>query len=202
MRAAVLRLAVFGLAPAVRFDAVANRFAYLASIHRPLTVYGGGQQVRPQLHVSDASSAIRFALAHPAEAAGGLYNVVGEHVSVQGLVDMIRALRPEVDVRYTERILTHLVRGGREPVQRIGLVPLVGLDAGLAELMNRLRAFSVPARGRGAFDSRLNAVSRQPSVFALLPPCPLSTRWKDEVQHGTQPQGRVCTPAPARWAIL
>jgi UDP-glucose 4-epimerase len=39
----VLRLAtVFGYAPMMRFDAVANRFAYLAGVGRPLTVYGTG----------------------------------------------------------------------------------------------------------------------------------------------------------------
>src|SRR5690606_11511956 len=64
----VLRLAtVFGRAPVMRFDAVANRFAYLAGVGRPLTVFGSGEQIRPLFHVRDASSALRFCLVREAE---------------------------------------------------------------------------------------------------------------------------------------
>jgi len=144
MPATILRLSpVFGLAPAVRFDAVANRFAYLSSIHRALTVYGDGQQVRPQLHVSDASSAIRFALTHSAEMMGGIYNVSAENVSVLEVVEAIRALKPDVEVRYTEQdVFTHLsyaVDGGK--FSALGWYPQVGLEAGLAELLDHMRAF-------------------------------------------------------------
>jgi UDP-glucose 4-epimerase len=154
VRTAVLRLGtVFGLAPALRFDAVANRFAYLVSVQRPLTVYGDGQQTRPQLHVSDASSAIRFALVHPDQMAGSVYNVVGENASVLALVDALRALRPGVDVRYTEQdVLTHLsfaVDGGR--LNGLGWYPQVSLEAGLAELLDHMRAFE-PFRPAGAVD--------------------------------------------------
>jgi UDP-glucose 4-epimerase len=150
----ILRLGtVFGLAPAVRFDAVANRFVYLAGIHRPLTIYGTGEQVRPQLHVSDASSAIRFALAHAAQMAGGTYNVVGENASVLALVEAIRALRPGIGVRYTEQdVLTHLsfaIDGSK--LNGLGWYPQVSLEAGLAELLDHMRGFA-PFRSGGAGD--------------------------------------------------
>lgn len=140
----VLRLgSVFGYAPAVRFDAVANRFAYLASVHRALTVYGSGEQRRPLLHIGDASRAIRFALANRAQVAGELFNVVGENISVLGLVEAIRALRPDVSVRFTEQdVLTHLsfaVNGGK--LNALGWYPEMGLEAGLAELLDHMRGF-------------------------------------------------------------
>jgi UDP-glucose 4-epimerase len=148
----ILRLGpVFGFAPAVRFDAVANRFAYLASIHRALTIYGDGKQVRPQLHISDASSAIRFALAHPETMAGGVYNVVGENASVLDLAEAIRALRPAVDLRYTEQdVLTHLsfaLDGSK--LNALGWYPQVSLEAGLAELMDHLQGFQAFRPGGG-----------------------------------------------------
>ena len=140
----VLRLGpVFGLAPAVRFDAVANRFAYLASVHRALTVYGTGEQRRPQLHVSDASSAIRFALTHAPQMIGDIYNVVGENVTILNLVGAIRALRSGVAVRYTEQdVLTHLsfaIDGSK--FNALGWYPQVSLEAGLAELLDQMRGF-------------------------------------------------------------
>jgi UDP-glucose 4-epimerase len=152
IQVAILRLGpVFGMAPAVRFDAVVNRFAYLASVHRALTVYGDGQQVRPQLHVGDASSAIRFALAHPSQMAGDVYNVVGEHVSILGLVEALRALRPSVEVRYTEQhVLTHLsyaVEGSK--LNALGWYPQVSLEAGLAELLDHMQSFESFRPGGG-----------------------------------------------------
>ena len=154
MHTAILRLGtVFGLAPAVRFDAVANRFAYLAGVHRALTIYGTGDQVRPQLHVSDASSAIRFALAHADQLAGGTYNVVGENVSIMGVVEAIRALRPAIGVRYTEQdVLTHLsfaIDGSR--LNGFGWYPQVSLEAGIAELLDHTRGFA-PFQSGGAGD--------------------------------------------------
>jgi UDP-glucose 4-epimerase len=145
MKTVILRLGtVFGLSPAVRFDAVANRFAYLASVRRPLTLYGDGQQVRPQLHVGDASRAIRFALSHPDPMAGETYNVVGENVSVLGVVEAIRALRPDATVRYTEQdVLTHLsfaIDGSK--LNALGWYPDVSLEAGLAELLDHMRGFA------------------------------------------------------------
>jgi UDP-glucose 4-epimerase len=151
MLSVILRLGtVFGLAPAVRFDAVANRFAYLAGIHRPLTIYGAGDQVRSQLHVSDASSAIRFALTHAEQMAGRTYNVVGENVSVLGVVEAIRALRPATGVRYTEQdVLTHLsfaIDGSQ--LNGLGWYPQVSLEVGLAELLDHMRGFA-PFQGGG-----------------------------------------------------
>jgi UDP-glucose 4-epimerase len=145
MQTATLRLGtVFGLAPAVRFDAVANRFVYLAGVHRALTLYGTGEQVRPQLHVSDASSAIRFALMHPDQLAGGTYNAVGENVSILELIEAIRALQPGIDVRYTEQdVLTHLsfaIDGSQ--LNALGWYPQISLEAGLAELLDHMRGFA------------------------------------------------------------
>jgi nucleoside-diphosphate-sugar epimerase len=145
MAATILRLGtVFGYAQAVRFDAVANRFAYLAAVHRALTVYGDGRQMRPLLHVSDASAAIRFALTHAEQMAGETYNVVGENASVLDIVAAIRALRPTVAVRYTEQdVFTHLsfaVDGGK--LNALGWYPQVSIEAGLAELLDHMRGFA------------------------------------------------------------
>ena len=143
--ATILRLGTcFGMSAAVRFDAVANRFAYLASIHRALTVYGDGEQIRPLIHVSDASAAIRFALNHCDQMAGEVYNVVGENVTILGLVNAIRALRPEIGVRYTEQdVFTHLsfsIEGSK--LNSLGWYPHVSLTAGLAELLEHMQGFA------------------------------------------------------------
>ena len=136
----VLRLGtVFGYAPTMRFDAVANRFAYLAGVGRPLTVYGTGEQMRPFVHVRDASAAIRFCLGYPSETTAEIFNVVGENASILDLVEAVRATKPAVRVRYTEQdVLTHFsfaVDGGK--LERLGWRPQYTLEAGMAEVITR-----------------------------------------------------------------
>ncbi|MBN1681317.1 MAG: NAD(P)-dependent oxidoreductase [Anaerolineae bacterium] len=144
IRTAILRLApVYGLAPSLRFDAVANRFVYLTSVHRPLTVYGDGNQIRPQLHVSDASGVIRFALTHPAEMAGQTFNAAAENISVLELAQAVQAQRPDVKIRYTEQdVLTHLSYAiDSSRLNAMGWYPRISLEAGLAELLDHMHSF-------------------------------------------------------------
>ena len=134
----VLRLGeLFGFAPVTRFDAVANRLAFLAGVGRSLTVYGDGQQRRPLLHVRDASSAVRHILAN--DNTERCYNVVGENLSISDLVAGICQLRPAASVRYTEQdIRTHYsfdVTNDRLLAQ--GWAPQVSASEGLSELLAR-----------------------------------------------------------------
>ena len=142
LRPTVLRLAtVFGYAPSMRFDAVANRFAYLAGVGRPLTVYGTGEQTRPLVHVRDASQSIRFCLTHQAATLGEIFNVVGENASVLDLVEAVRETKPDVRVHYTEQdVLTHLsfaVDGHK--LESLGWEPRYSIEAGIAEVIGRFR---------------------------------------------------------------
>ncbi|NOZ49633.1 MAG: NAD-dependent epimerase/dehydratase family protein [Chloroflexi bacterium] len=138
----VLRLGTFfGYAPGVRVAAVANRFAYLAGVGKPLTVYGDGRQRRPVVHVRDASSAIRFCLKHEDLTVGRILNVVGKNVSVLDLGEAVRYSKPDVQVRYTDQdALTHFsfeLEGAA--FAQLGWRPLFSIESGLAELLGRLR---------------------------------------------------------------
>jgi len=136
----VLRLATFfGDAPAVRFRSVTNRFAYLAGIGRPLTVYGTGEQTRPVLHVRDASSAVRHCLAQEAATVGKTFNVALRNVSILDLVEAVRKERPHVRVHYTEQdMLTHftfLIDNGA--FMATGWQPCYTLRDGMSEIIDR-----------------------------------------------------------------
>lgn len=134
---------VFGWAPAARFDAVGNRFAFLASVHRPLTVYGEGNQIRPLLHVRDASSALRFALDNGPECQGEVFNVVGEHMSVLGLTKILQTLRPDIKIHYTEQnIRTHFSYAiDPSKFNDLGWYPEVSVEEGLTELVEHMAGF-------------------------------------------------------------
>jgi UDP-glucose 4-epimerase len=132
---------IFGPAPTIRFDAVANRFAYLAGSGRPLVVFGRGDQIRPFIHVVDASASIRFSLRQMGKMNGQVYNIVGNNASVIDLVETVRIINPSVEVRYTEQdILTHLsIEVTNRKITEQGWQPKLSLEDGLGDLV---QAFS------------------------------------------------------------
>ncbi len=144
----VLRIGtLFGAAPVTRFDAVVNKFAYIAGVRRALTVYGDGEQRRPVVHVRDASDAIRWFLEHRGDIRPAIVNVVGANPSVIDVVDAITELRPHTQVRYTEQdIRTHLsFETNGEKLRALGWQPSHSLKDGIAELLDGFRGFEALA---------------------------------------------------------
>lgn len=138
----VLRLGtVFGLAPTMRFDAVANRFAYLAGVDRSLTIYGSGKQLRPFIHVNDVSSIIRFCLAQKEVTSKQIINAIGENVSILDLVKAIQLVKPKVVSHFTEQdVLTHLsFEINTEKLQSFGWQHRVTVQKGLEELLKHFK---------------------------------------------------------------
>ncbi len=143
----VLRLGIlFGAAPVTRFASVANKFAYHAGVRRALTVYGEGRQRRPFVHVRDASEAIRWVLQHRPDTRGAVLNVVQTNASVLDLVERIRSIRPDADVRSTDQdIRSHWsfeTDGAR--IRALGWQPTRTLKEGLRELIERFQGFEAP----------------------------------------------------------
>jgi UDP-glucose 4-epimerase len=140
----ILRIAtVYGYAPSMRFDAVANRFAYLAGVGRPITVFGTGQQMRPLVHVRDVSNAICFCLSHPQETQGRIFNIVEDNFSVLDMVAALQKIR-DVRVRFTEQdVLTHFsfaLKPSR--LKELSWGPLCTVESGFAEVVEHFKRVS------------------------------------------------------------
>jgi len=140
--ATILRMAtIYGIAPVIRFDAIVNRFAYLAGMGRFLTIHGNGEQMRPLIHISDASAAILYCLAHRDLFLGKTLNVVGENLSVRQVAEAVRIFRNDIAMRYTDQgVLTHFslnVEGAG--LAALGWQPHITVEQGLGEM---LAAFS------------------------------------------------------------
>ena len=134
----ILRLGtLFGLAPVTRFDAVVNRFAYLAGIRQPITIYGEGQQRRPLVHVCDAATALAYAL--QGKLPDPLYNLVSVTASVLEIADAVQHNSPETAVRFTEQdIHTYFsFEVDNRKLLATGWQPAWSLEEGLAELLAR-----------------------------------------------------------------
>jgi UDP-glucose 4-epimerase len=135
----VVRLGtVFGNAPAMRFDAVANRFVYLVSSGRPLVVHGRGNQVRPLIHVKDASAALRLCLSDERPKPLVL-NAASTNPSIDDIADSIKTLMPSTEKRYTDQdVLTEVsfeVDSSR--IRETGFRFRHDLEYGLLEMLSR-----------------------------------------------------------------
>lgn len=152
LQATILRLGtVFGLAPTIRFDAVANHFVYLAGVGRALTVYGSGNQRRPLVHVQDACQAILYCLEHSEETVGEVFNVTSSNASVLEVAEAVRANRPSVRIHYTEQdVLNHIsFEVSNRRLCSLGWQPEISLEQGLGEMLahfQSLAGLSQPAQ--------------------------------------------------------
>ena len=92
---------VYGWTTGMRFDTVVDKFALLAAMGEPLTVYEGAEnQKRPYLHVQDSVRSMLFAASELGD--GEAYNVVGQNGRLQDVVDAIVEHFRNVDIEYTE----------------------------------------------------------------------------------------------------
>ncbi len=129
---------VFGNAPAMRFDAVANRFVYLVSSGRPLVVHGDGNQVRPLIHVKDASAALRLCLSENRPEPRVL-NAASANPSINDIADAVKDVVPHAEKRYTDQdVLTEVsfeVDSSR--LRETGFRFQHDLEYGLLEMLSR-----------------------------------------------------------------
>ena len=143
LEATIVRLGTtFGNAPAMRFDASANRFAYLTGVHRPMVIYGTGGQVRPLIHIRDASSALRLCLADPAFI-GETVNAATEHPSLNDIAATVQRLAPAATTRYTDQDILTEISFDVDASKLIGMgwTPQVSLEEGLKEVLERWKGF-------------------------------------------------------------
>ncbi|WP_049982657.1 NAD(P)-dependent oxidoreductase [Halorubrum sp. BV1] len=132
---------VYGWATGMRFDTVVDKFALLATMDEPLTVYEGAEdQQRPYLHVQDAVRSMLFAGMELGD--GEAYNVVGQNGRLQDVVDAIERHFPGVQIGYTEaeqlNQLSYIVSDDK--IREEGFETAYTLDQGVEELSDEFRA--------------------------------------------------------------
>ena len=143
LSATIIRLGTaFGNAPAMRFDALANRFAYLVGVGRPMTICGSGSQIRPLIHIRDASAAIRVCMADPGTE-GEIINAAVLNPTISEVARTLQELAPDARIRYTDQdILTEISFDiDSTKLMALGFRPQYNLRQGLEEVLARWRGF-------------------------------------------------------------
>jgi len=152
--ATVLRLGtVFGYSIGMRFDTVVDRFAYLACIGAPLTVWESAKtEKRPYLHISDSTNAILFALERP-DMKGEIYNVIGENASINRITEVVGREVKDTKVMITPSPNLNQVSYELDAskIECLGFSTRHRLEDGVKEIVERFRTLaSQPARNMDA----------------------------------------------------
>jgi len=143
LRFTIVRLGTtFGNAPAMRFDAVADRMAYMAGVRRPMVIHGSGNQVRPLIHIQDASTVLRMCL-DEAKTEGEIINAVVMNPTANQIAQILQSLVPGSSIRYTDQdILTEIsFEVDSSKLLGMGFQPRFNLEQGLREILTRWRGF-------------------------------------------------------------
>jgi len=147
---------VYGFAPGIRFDTVVNRFAFLAAIGSPLTVWKGAESaLRPYLYVGDAVGALTLA-ARRKEAGGSVFNVVTENAALSDVVAAVKETVPDCVVQYVEPPYQQQISYGLidSKIRSLGYEPRGSLNIGVKEVVEKFRAFVNSRKRRDSVASR------------------------------------------------
>lgn len=136
---------IFGNAPAMRFDAVASRLAYLVGIGRPMIIYGSGRQIRPLIYVHDAAEVLMLCLSDPGTE-GEILNAVTTNPTVNEIAQTLQELVPTATIRYTDQDpLTEIsFEIDSTKLMKLGFEPRLSLEQGLKEMLAHWQGFRPP----------------------------------------------------------
>jgi nucleoside-diphosphate-sugar epimerase len=100
---------IYGVSKGMRFHTAVNKFCWQAAAGQPLTVWKTAyEQKRPYLDLGDAVSAVKFILKRGLFD-GEVYNVVTENHTVKDIVELLRNIKPSLDIKFVEnRIMNQL----------------------------------------------------------------------------------------------
>jgi len=145
-RATSLRLAtVFGISPRMRLDLLVNNFVYRALTDKFIVLFEG-QFKRNYVHVRDVSRAFCFAIEHPEQMRGQIFNfgLSEANISKQELCEAVKKQLPEfifLAAPFAKDPDQRNYVVSNEKIEQIGMKASVSLSAGIAELIKGLPMF-------------------------------------------------------------
>ncbi len=94
---------VYGYSPAMRFDAVVNRFVFDAHVNNRISIHGSGKQHRSFIHVDKVANVLTQLLQK--QVPSGVYNLSDRNLQVLDLRDMLKSMYPSMEFIYINQHL-------------------------------------------------------------------------------------------------
>jgi nucleoside-diphosphate-sugar epimerase len=142
----VLRNAtLFGYAPRMRFDLVANIFSLHSTLYNEVKIFGDGQQWRPFLHVNDCARAFVYFAEKPGQRYR-CYNIAHENLRVVDLAAVFRRINPHLRVTHVE-LAQQDHRDYRVSSRRVreeGFNTRIGVEIGAEEMVEAIISGLIP----------------------------------------------------------
>ena len=139
--ATTLRLStVYGWSVGMRFDTVVDRFAYLACIGMPLTVWESAwNEMRPYIHVKDCLRGLMLPMKQKIE---GKFNVLGQNAPLKDVIEAVKKAVPSTKVITTpasKSRASYMLDDSR--IRKLGFKPSYTLEDGVREIRDKFSAF-------------------------------------------------------------
>jgi nucleoside-diphosphate-sugar epimerase len=133
----VLRMGtIFGTSEGMRFHTAVNKFCYLASLNKPITVWDAAyEQYRPYLGLDDCVRAFQFLEQNGKS--GEVYNVVTKNYTVKDVLDSIKKYKPDVKMEITKAPIINQksYKVSNSKIREEGFVFHASLDKSLKETL-------------------------------------------------------------------
>lgn len=94
---------VYGFSPAVRFDAIINKFMFDANFNQRIFISGNGQQYRAFIHIGKVVSVLNHLLIKQFDS--GIYDLVEYNFSVNEIVEVMHKLYPDLETLFVNQHL-------------------------------------------------------------------------------------------------
>lgn len=139
--ATILRLStVYGWSVGMRFDTVVDRFAYLACIGMPLTVWESAwNEMRPYIHIKDCVMGLMLPMERKME---GKFNVLGQNASLKDVIEAVKKAVPSTKVITTpasKSRASYMLDDSK--IRKLGFAPNFTLEDGVMEIRDKFSAF-------------------------------------------------------------
>ena len=138
LRFTIVRMAtVFGPSPRMRFHTAVNRFCRQAATDGSIEVWRTAwNQVRPYLHIGDATAAMIFTLRHRIFE-GQIYNIASVNIAVEHVIEAVRHTVPALTVQAVDSPLMNTLSYGvdTERFTRLGFTYGGTLEQGIADVI-------------------------------------------------------------------
>ncbi len=86
---------IYGYSRSMRFDSVINKFVFESNFNNRITIHGDGKQSRAFIHIDHLTNTFDQLLT--SDAPSGTYNLVGHNRSILDIVDVMKAVNPELE---------------------------------------------------------------------------------------------------------
>jgi UDP-glucose 4-epimerase len=94
---------VYGYSPAMRFDAVVNKFVFDAHVNNRISIHGSGKQYRSFIHIDKVAHVLTQVLNK--NVPSGVYNLSDRNLQVLDLRDVLKSMYPSMEFIYINQHL-------------------------------------------------------------------------------------------------